>query len=219
MNSAWLGSRSIRINWANQKTPMTKTTTRNVDLETVLKQTPHHTTTVYIGNISPETTERQIKEVFEDFGGIEEIRVNAPKGYAFVKFHDHRSAGEAILNGSGKIIDMRTIRCSWGKEKGDSDSGARSSPVPLMYPPTSVMPMVPMGMIPPNLQAMPYPAYPMPYASNYPAYPGQYNMAPYPGQYPQGQYMVSQGYDQSSQYNMGPYQGPAQHEDGDGARK
>jgi nucleolysin TIA-1/TIAR len=50
-------------------------------------QSPPTNTTVYIGNLSPDTTEQHLREVFSEFGFIEEIRMQKDKGYAFVRSH------------------------------------------------------------------------------------------------------------------------------------
>jgi len=146
MTGVWLGSRAIRCNWANQKSNQATGGTgaskssggRSSDFESVLNQTPLSNTTIYIGNLSPETTERQIRDVFEEYGRIEEVRIQGDKGYAFARYGTHQTAATAILNGTGKIIGMRTIRCSWGKEKSQDSNNSGSSGY------NSSMPMMPM---------------------------------------------------------------------------
>jgi len=81
-----------------------------------------------------------VRDVFEEFGQIEDVRIQGDKGYAFVKFTSHQVAADAIINGSGKIMGMRTIRCSWGKEKSATDSV--SVPVNPMMSAYNMMPMM-----------------------------------------------------------------------------
>jgi hypothetical protein len=39
--------------------------------------------------------------VFEEFGEIEEVRIQGDKGYSFIRFKEHQLAANAIINGSG----------------------------------------------------------------------------------------------------------------------
>jgi len=161
MNGVWLGTRAIRVNWANQKAaPKTPTgKPSDLDYDTVLMQASPMNTTVYIGGLGPETSEEDLSHVFSEYGYIEEIRVQSDKGYAFVRFQTHESAARAIVDCHGLNIANRTIRCSWGKE--------RPLP-PQTNPPQPVYPYVGPPSAPPSMPA-PYVPYPM---------PPQYNMMP-----------------------------------------
>jgi len=150
MTGVFLGSRAIRCNWANQKSAAKPSTSKSSDYESVLYQTPSTNTTIYVGNIAPDTTEVMVRDVFEEFGAIEDVRIQGDKGYAFVKFQTHQTAADAIINGTGKIMGMRTIRCSWGKEKSAGDSvTVPVSPMmggyPMMMNPMMMMPGAGMG--------------------------------------------------------------------------
>jgi nucleolysin TIA-1/TIAR len=145
MTGVFLGSRAIRCNWANQKSAAKPSTSKSSDYESILYQTPSTNTTIYVGNIAPDTTEVMVRDVFEEFGAIEDVRIQGDKGYAFVKFQTHQTAADAIINGTGKIMGMRTIRCSWGKEKSAGDSV--TVPVTPMMGGYSMM-MNPMMMMP-----------------------------------------------------------------------
>jgi nucleolysin TIA-1/TIAR len=144
MTGVFLGSRAIRCNWANQKSAAKPSQSKSSDYESILYQTPSTNTTIYVGNIAPDTTEVMVRDVFEEFGTIEDVRIQGDKGYAFVKFQSHQTAADAIINGSGKIMGMRTIRCSWGKEKSATDS---VSTVPMNQN-MSAYGMMPMMMMP-----------------------------------------------------------------------
>ncbi len=77
MNGEWLGSRAIRVNWANQKTQTgggsrvggapapSNFTGGPLDYETVLKQTPAYNTTVYVGNLIPYTSQTDLVPLFQ----------------------------------------------------------------------------------------------------------------------------------------------------------
>eukprot|EP01126_Amoeba_proteus_P023041 TRINITY_DN231_c0_g1_i12.p1 TRINITY_DN231_c0_g1~~TRINITY_DN231_c0_g1_i12.p1 ORF type:complete len:362 (-),score=53.41 TRINITY_DN231_c0_g1_i12:183-1268(-) len=171
MNGVWLGTRAIRVNWASQKT--TKAAA-NLEFDTVAAQTPPSSTTVYVGNIAPETTEGEVRSVFSKFGKIEEIRMQCDKGYAFVRYPDHHTATRAIIDGNGEFIGVRSVRCSWGKERAAEPVPPVVQGIPPIIPPVSspaiTSPAIPSGV--PGI--MPYPMYPavpyMMYGAGMPPY-------------------------------------------------
>ncbi|KAJ3332897.1 hypothetical protein HDU76_012697 [Blyttiomyces sp. JEL0837] len=125
MNGEWLGSRPIRVNWANQKTPATSSAAGfraagrpDANYESILNQTPQFNTTVYIGNITPTTTQLDILPLFSAYGFITEVRIQADKGFAFVKLDTHENAAMAIASLHGTAVNGRQIKCSWGRDRG-----------------------------------------------------------------------------------------------------
>ena len=74
------------------------------------EQTHPSNTTVYVGNLAPETLEHTVRLVFEKYGPIEEIRMQPDKGYAFVKYKDHTTATWAIIRGNGYISLLAYLR-------------------------------------------------------------------------------------------------------------
>jgi len=137
MNGEVLGSRAIRCNWANQKgqtglpsgpEPLPgmpssysaagpAVNNSGMDLSSVLAQAPSNNTTVYVGNVTAEISEHALRQVFNDYGIIEEIKTQPDKGFAFVRYGNHESAARAIVGAHGRMIGSRSIKCSWGKEK------------------------------------------------------------------------------------------------------
>lgn len=108
MNGKVLGTRVIKVNWANLKSNGDTTQTTQ----------SHGNRNVYIGNLSSDVTSEQIHDTFEAFGEIQQVRLFAERGIAFVKFATHKSAAEAISNMNHKSgIGSNIIKCSWGKEK------------------------------------------------------------------------------------------------------
>ncbi|KAJ1563729.1 hypothetical protein HK096_011312, partial [Nowakowskiella sp. JEL0078] len=55
MNGEWLGSRPVRVNWANQKSAADA-----ISFESIITQTSQFNTTIYIGNL-PSTTSRKTR--------------------------------------------------------------------------------------------------------------------------------------------------------------
>jgi hypothetical protein len=146
MNGEWLGSRAIRVNWANQKTQTGGSRVGGMaggmgmgmgmgmassggfsgapapsnfsggplDFETVVSQTPAYNTTVYVGNLIPYSTQADLIPLFQGYGYIVEIRMQADRGFAFVKLDTHEHAAQAIVNLQNYPVHGRPIKCSWG---------------------------------------------------------------------------------------------------------
>ncbi|KAK5736257.1 E3 ubiquitin-protein ligase pub1 [Elasticomyces elasticus] len=160
MDGEWLGSRAIRCNWANQKgqpsftqqqalaqmgmTPTTPyghhsfPTQGAQSYEMIAQQTPQWQTTVYVGNLTPYTTQNDIVPLFQNFGYVTESRFQSDRGFAFVKMDTHENAARAICQLSGYNINGRPLKCSWGKDR--PPTGLEGySPAPLVGPPQSAI--------------------------------------------------------------------------------
>ncbi|WVO15746.1 hypothetical protein L204_103408 [Cryptococcus depauperatus] len=151
MNGEWLGSRAIRVNWANQKTqtgsirtgtpgggfmggtPLPPPVPSNiggapaVSFDSVATQVPDFNTTVYVGNLIPYTTQADLVPLFQNYGYIVEIRMQADRGFAFVKLDTHQNAALAITQLQNQLVHGRPIKCSWGKDKGAEVAAAPAS--------------------------------------------------------------------------------------------
>jgi len=144
MNGQWLGSRSIRTNWATRKPPapggrgdggggMVRGGERGEDrppskhkltYDDVFNRSSPSNCTVYCGGVA-DTDENTLRREFSTFGRIMEIRYFKDKGYAFIRFNNKESACSAIVAMNGKdIAGSAPIRCSWGKETAGPAAGA-----------------------------------------------------------------------------------------------
>lgn len=161
MNGQWLGTRSIRVNWANQKTNTPKAAPASgLDYNTVYYQASATVTTVYVGNMGPEISEADLRATFAQYGVIEEVKTYYDKGYGFVRYQNHESAARAIVGAHGLQVNGRQIRCAWGKDKQQQQQQqqhqhqqqtqqASAFPVwPFGFPPMPGMPVPPFGMSP-----------------------------------------------------------------------
>lgn len=117
MTGVWLGNRAIRCNWANQKGTTPNTPSNPTNFEDIAGQTTSTNSTVYVGNLPPDLSESVLATTFQNYGTIEEIRVQKGKGYGFVKFQTHEQAARAIVAANETTVGGRPIRCSWGKER------------------------------------------------------------------------------------------------------
>lgn len=174
MNGEWLGSRAIRVNWANQKTqgapptgPGAPRTGGGIGMgggapapinfqggplsyESVVQQTPAYNSTVYVGNLVPYCTQADLIPLFQSIGYLSEIRMQADRGFAFVKLDTHEHAAMAIVQLQGQMVHGRPIKCSWGKDRADGGAALSTgslSPTPAAAP-YGNMPMY--GMPQPN---------------------------------------------------------------------
>ena len=155
MNGEWLGSRAIRVNWANQKTqggPASSSTGSPIggggtapapmnflggplSYETVVQQTLPFNSTVYVGNLVPYCTQADLIPLFQSIGYLSEIRMQADRGFAFVKLDTHEHAAMAIVQLQGQMVHGRPIKCSWGKDRADGGTATGAlSPTPSAAP-------------------------------------------------------------------------------------
>ncbi|KAI7904468.1 uncharacterized protein BX663DRAFT_550847 [Cokeromyces recurvatus] len=118
MNGELLGARNIRVNWATQKgdTPPPRPG-QQLPYETVVQQTPNYVTSVYVGNLPPNVSDNDLVQPFQRFGFIQEVKLQADKGFAFVKLDTHQNAANAIVHLQGMIINGREAKLSWGKDR------------------------------------------------------------------------------------------------------
>lgn len=230
MDGEWLGSRAIRCNWANQKGQpsvsqqaamaamgMTPTTpyghhhfpTHGVQsYDMIVQQTPQWQTTVYVGNLTPYTTQNDLVPLFQNFGYVVETRFQADRGFAFVKMDSHENAAMAICQLSGYQVNGRPLKCSWGKDRpptGQFDAYSPQQPQTPQYPgpqtPSAYYPQYAGGPMTPQ-----GPAAASGRPNNFPGQGPQSPAGPSPGrgQWPDG----AQGF--GAQQHQGPYQGMPQ---------
>ena len=133
MNGERLGSRVIRVTWADEKTqggPSSSSSgvpTRSggtaparmnflggpLVYETVVRQTDKDNITVYVGNLDPYCTQADLIPLFQSIGYLSELRMHADRGFAFVKLDTHEHAAMAIIELHGHMVHGRPIKCSW----------------------------------------------------------------------------------------------------------
>ena len=105
--------------------------------ESVVTQTPANNTTVYVGNLVQYATQADLIPLFQSIGYLSEIRMQADRGFAFVKLDTHEHAAMAIVQLQGQMVHGRPIKCSWGKDRADGGAAIGSggmSPTPAAAP-------------------------------------------------------------------------------------
>ena len=71
--------------------------------------------TIYVGNLSYDTTEESLKKSFEPFGPVDRVNIvmdkfsGKSKGFAFVTMSDPNAANKAIAELNGKETDGRRL--------------------------------------------------------------------------------------------------------------
>jgi RNA recognition motif-containing protein len=86
---------------------------------------------IYVGNLSYEVTEEDLRQEFEAFGGVTSVSIisdkysGRPKGFGFVEMATV-SEGQAAINGlNGKMLKDRTLTVNAAKPRTD-DRGSGS---------------------------------------------------------------------------------------------
>lgn len=76
---------------------------------------------LYVGNLSYDTTEDELRQMFGKFGEVESVNVitdrdtGRSKGFGFLDMPNDKQAKEAILALNGSELEGRTIKVSEAK--------------------------------------------------------------------------------------------------------
>jgi RNA recognition motif-containing protein len=71
---------------------------------------------VYVGNLSFETRENDLRTAFEEFGPVESVKIimdkytNRSKGFGFVEMSNEEDGKKAISEMDGKELQGRTLK-------------------------------------------------------------------------------------------------------------
>ncbi len=82
---------------------------------------------IYIGNLSPEVTDEDLKQVFENFGQVVSARVikdrysGQSRGFGFVEMPNSVEAQVAIGGLNGKDLKGGTIKVSEARSRTEGD--------------------------------------------------------------------------------------------------
>ncbi|XP_023733725.1 protein terminal ear1 homolog [Lactuca sativa] len=79
--------------------------------------------TIVIFNLDPDIAAGTLKEIFEAYGSVKEIRgTPSKKNQRFVEFYDTRDAAKALMNMNGKEIDGKTVVVEFSRPGGHKNS-------------------------------------------------------------------------------------------------
>jgi len=84
---------------------------------------------IYIGNLSYEVTEEDLKQAFEAFGEVESVKIiqdkytNRSKGFGFVEMPDNANAQSAINDLNDTELKGRTLKVNEARPRTESRGG------------------------------------------------------------------------------------------------
>jgi RNA recognition motif-containing protein len=94
---------------------------------------------IYIGNLSHDVNEVDLKKTFEDFGPVESTKVitdmytGRSKGFGFVEMPKSADANSAIAGLDGKELKGRTLKVNKARPRSGARPGVRKRTNPRYY--------------------------------------------------------------------------------------
>jgi RNA recognition motif-containing protein len=91
-------------------------------------------TTIFVGNLSFQTSEAEIERAFARYGHVSSVRVmtdrtsGSPRGFAFVQMPGMDDAEEAIARMNGQSIGGRSITVNEARSREDSRTAGHAGP-------------------------------------------------------------------------------------------
>lgn len=86
---------------------------------------------IYVGNLSYDVTEKDLRQAFEVFGQVESVKLikdelsGRSKGFAFVAMPDKKSAQSAIDGLNGKELKGRAVKVSESRPRTERREGEK----------------------------------------------------------------------------------------------
>jgi len=84
---------------------------------------------IYVGNLSYDVTEEELRKEFEAFGGVESVSIitdkysGRPKGFGFVEMASVSEGQAAITGINGKTLKERTLNVNAARPRSDNKGG------------------------------------------------------------------------------------------------
>jgi RNA recognition motif-containing protein len=81
---------------------------------------------IYVGNISYEVTEGDLKQAFEAFGLVETVKIikdrwsGKPRGFGFIEMPDKDEAHSAIIGLNGKNLKGRNVKINEARSRSEN---------------------------------------------------------------------------------------------------
>jgi cold-inducible RNA-binding protein len=88
---------------------------------------------LYVGNMTYDTTEDQLRTMFAEAGSVVSVDVikdrytGSPKGFAFITMESQPDAAKAISMFNGKDVDGRPLTVNTAKPREERSGGGRSN--------------------------------------------------------------------------------------------
>lgn len=84
---------------------------------------------IYVGNVSFQTTEQEIRSLFEAYGSVDRVHIvtdrdsGQPKGFAFVEMPNDAEGDRAIGALNGKEVGGRALNVNVARPKSEGGRG------------------------------------------------------------------------------------------------
>lgn len=85
---------------------------------------------IYIGNLSFDLTEGELRQAFEDFGEVGDVKIitdrytGRSKGFGFVEMPNDEEARTAISSMDGKELRGRAVKVNEARPRAERPSGS-----------------------------------------------------------------------------------------------
>jgi|TARA_Y100000310_G_scaffold286082_1_gene309970 RNA recognition motif-containing protein len=86
---------------------------------------------IYVGNLSYETSETDVEELFKEFGAVSQVNVitdkytGRSKGFGFVEMDVQAEAEEAIKKLNGSVVGGRDIKVNQARPRNERSNSKR----------------------------------------------------------------------------------------------
>jgi RNA recognition motif-containing protein len=86
---------------------------------------------IYVGNLSPKTTEEELREVFQEFGDVDSAKIikdnftGKSRGFGFVEMPNQAEAQAAIAGMNGKDVGGSALTVNEAKPRESRGGGGR----------------------------------------------------------------------------------------------
>ncbi len=86
---------------------------------------------IYVGNLSRDVTEEQLKQSFEAFGEVKSVAIikdkltGEPRGFGFVDMPSNEQANAAVQELDGKDMAGRAVKVNEARERTGGGRGGR----------------------------------------------------------------------------------------------